>query len=94
MPPGVPGAFTEPVDDPLADLVGRHARTHGPFTVADVSHRLGLGAAVVRQTLHRLAAEGRVLEGEFVPGTAVGITVEPAGGSEQPTTEPIAVIAT
>ncbi|MGX5696624.1 anti-sigma factor [Agromyces soli] len=36
----------------------------------------------------------RVLEGEFVPGTAVGITVEPAGGSEQPTTDPIAVIAT
>lgn len=36
----------------------------------------------------------RLLEGEFAPGTAVGITVEPAGGSAQPTTEPIAVIAT
>ncbi len=36
VPPGVPDAFTEPVDDPLADLVGRFARTHGPFTVADV----------------------------------------------------------
>jgi ATP-dependent Lhr-like helicase len=67
VPPGVPDAFTEPVDDPLADLVGRHARTHGPFTVADVSTRLGLGAAVVRQTLQRLGARGRVLEGEFRP---------------------------
>ena len=42
-------------------------------------------------------AEGetwRVLEGDFAPGVAVGITVEPAGGSPQPTTEPIVVIPT
>src|SRR6266545_3597555 len=31
MPPGVPKAFLEPVDDPVGDLVGRWARTHGPF---------------------------------------------------------------
>jgi ATP-dependent helicase Lhr and Lhr-like helicase len=67
VPPGVPDAFAEPVDDPLADLVGRYARTHGPFTVADVSARLGLGAAVVRHTLQRLGAQGRVLDGEFRP---------------------------
>jgi ATP-dependent Lhr-like helicase len=67
VPPGTPDAFAEPVDDPLADLVGRFARTHGPFTVADVSARLGLGAAVARQTLQRLGGQGRVLEGEFRP---------------------------
>ena len=67
VPPGTPEAFTEPVEDPLADLVGRYARSHGPFTVADVSARLGLGPAVVRQTLARLGAQGRVLEGEFRP---------------------------
>ena len=67
VPPGTPDAFTEPVDDPLADLVGRFARTHGPFTVADVAARLGLGAAVARQTLQRLGGQGRVLEGEFRP---------------------------
>ncbi len=67
VPPGTPDAFTEPVDDPLADLVGRFARTHGPFTVGDVSARLGLGAAVVRHTLQRLGAHGRVLDGEFRP---------------------------
>jgi ATP-dependent Lhr-like helicase len=67
VPPGVPDAFTEPVDDPLADLVGRFARTHGPFTIADVAARLGLGAAVVRHTLQRLGGQGRVLEGEFRP---------------------------
>ena len=36
----------------------------------------------------------RILDGSFTPGVAVGVTVEPAGGSPQPTTEPIVVIAT
>ncbi len=66
-PPGVPDAFTDPVEDPLGDLVGRHARTHGPFLAAEVAARLGLGVAVVHQTLVRLGAQGRVLEGEFRP---------------------------
>ncbi len=70
VPPGTPEVFTEPVEDPLADLVGRYARTHGPFTVADVAARLGLGVAVAQQTLVRLAAQGRVLEGEFRPAGA------------------------
>jgi ATP-dependent Lhr-like helicase len=67
VPPGTPEAFTDPVDDPLADLVARYARTHGPFTADQVGDRLGLGAAVVRHTLQRLASQGRVLEGEFRP---------------------------
>ena len=67
VPPGVPAPFTEPVDDPLADLVGRYARTHGPFPVDDVAARLGLGVAVVRHTLERLGAQGRVVSGEFRP---------------------------
>ncbi len=67
VPAGTPTAFTDPVEDPLGDLIGRFARTHGPFTTAEVAARLGLGAAVARQTLVRLAASGRVLEGEFRP---------------------------
>ena len=67
VPPGVPATFTEPVDDPLGDLVGRYARTHGPFTASEVAQRLGLGVAVVQQTLARLGGQGRVLEGEFRP---------------------------
>ncbi|MEQ6902635.1 ATP-dependent helicase [Nocardioides sp. YIM 152588] len=66
-PPGIAAAFTEPVDDPLADLVGRYARTHGPFTIGQVAARLGLGVAVVRHTLLRLEAQGRVISGEFLP---------------------------
>ncbi len=34
------------------------------------------------------------LEGEMAAGDAIGLTVEPAGGSEQPTTDPILVVAT
>ncbi len=67
VPLGVPSAFTESVDDPLGDLVGRWARSHGPFTASEVATRLGLGPAVVRHTLQRLTASGRLLAGEFLP---------------------------
>ncbi|MGQ0625704.1 MAG: ATP-dependent helicase [Sporichthyaceae bacterium] len=68
LPVGVPVAFTEPVKDPLGDLVARFARTHGPFAVGDLADRFGIGVAVARQALARLAAGGRVVEGEFRPG--------------------------
>ncbi len=67
LPMGVPLAFIEPVADPLGDLVSRYARTHGPFTAAEGAARLGLGVAVVGTALKRLAADGRVVEGEFRP---------------------------
>lgn len=72
LPMGVPLAFIEPVADPLGDLVGRYARTHGPFTVAECAARLGLGSAVVAVALERLQRDGRVVEGEFRPGGAAG----------------------
>jgi ATP-dependent helicase Lhr and Lhr-like helicase len=67
-PVGVPQAFLEPVADPVGDLLARYARTHGPFLAGDPAGRLGLGVAVVEQTLARLAAAGRVVHGEFRPG--------------------------
>ena len=67
LPLGVPEAFTEPVPDPLGDLMARYARTHGPFATGAVAGRYGLGTAVVTMALRRLAAEGRVVEGEFLP---------------------------
>jgi ATP-dependent helicase Lhr and Lhr-like helicase len=68
MPPGVPKAFLEPVDDPVGDLVSRWARTHGPFLPDEPARRLGLGVAVVAETLARLEVAGRVVQGEFRPG--------------------------
>ena len=67
-PVGVPQAFLEPVADPVGDLLARYARTHGPFLAGDPARRLGLGVAVVEQTLARLEAAGRVVQGEFRPG--------------------------
>jgi ATP-dependent Lhr-like helicase len=68
IPMGLPHAFLEPVDDPIADVVARYARTHGPFFAQDVADRFGLGVAVVDQVLARLHAAGRVSQGEFRPG--------------------------
>ncbi|HYJ75017.1 MAG TPA: DEAD/DEAH box helicase, partial [Kineosporiaceae bacterium] len=72
LPVGVAEAFTEPVADPLGDLLGRYARTHGPFTAAAAAARFGLGAAVVTEALRRLAASGRLVEGELRPLEAGG----------------------
>ncbi len=68
VPPGVAEGFVVPVADPLGDLVSRYARTHGPFTAAALATHLGTGVAVVTDALRRLAAAGRVVEGEFLPG--------------------------
>ncbi|MFF5931045.1 Lhr family ATP-dependent helicase [Streptomyces hydrogenans] len=67
LPVGVPEAFTEPVKDPLGDLLARYARTHGPFTSSQAATRFGLGTAVTDGALQRLAAAGRVVQGEFHP---------------------------
>jgi ATP-dependent Lhr-like helicase len=72
IPPGLPDVFGEPVRDPLGDLVGRYARTHGPFTTHAVAARFGIGTVVAGSALARLAGERRVVEGEFLPhGTGV-----------------------
>jgi ATP-dependent Lhr-like helicase len=70
LPVGVPEAFTEPMPDPLGDLVARYARTHAPFTVEDAANHFGLGVAVLRATLERLASQQRVVRGGFRPDTA------------------------
>lgn len=66
-PPGLPATFLEPALDPLPALVRRYARTHGPFRAADLAARFGLLPAVVEPVLRILEAEGRLLEGEFLP---------------------------
>ena len=67
LPVGVPEAFTEPVPDPLGDLVLRYARTHGPFAAAECAARFGLGVAVVVGVLDRLVGAGRLVRGELRP---------------------------
>jgi ATP-dependent Lhr-like helicase len=67
LPVGVPETFTEPVPDPLGDLLLRHARTHGPFRAAEAAARFGLGVAVVSGVLDRLVGIGRLVRGELRP---------------------------
>jgi len=67
LPTGVPETFTEPVADPLGDLVTRYARCHGPFSAARAAERFGLGTAVVGEVADRLTAAGRLVRGELAP---------------------------
>ncbi|MEU5692675.1 DEAD/DEAH box helicase [Actinosynnema sp. NPDC020468] len=68
LPVGVPEVFTEPVADPVGDLLSRYARTHGPFPAAQAAERFGLGVAVVTGVLERMAGTGRLVRGELRPG--------------------------
>ena len=68
LPVGIPESLLEPVRDPIGDLALRYARTHAPFTAADFAARYGLGPGAAEAVLTRLAAEGRLVEGEFRPG--------------------------
>lgn len=68
LPPGLPGSFLQPVQSPVLELVRRYARTHGPFTVREVSGRFGLNSKPVEAALHALLTESRVAEGDFRPG--------------------------
>ncbi|WP_233213444.1 ATP-dependent helicase [Mycobacterium hubeiense] len=65
VPVGVPAAFTESVADPLTELLGRYARTRGPFTTQDAAARFGLGLRVAADVLGRMAVDGRLVRGEF-----------------------------
>jgi ATP-dependent Lhr-like helicase len=67
-PPGIPAAFLEPAPDPLGDLIGRYARTHGPFLPYAPARRFGLGVDAVLSALRALETAGRVVQGEFRPG--------------------------
>jgi ATP-dependent Lhr-like helicase len=72
LPVGIPETFTEPVPDPLGDLLRRHARTHGPFGAGTVAQRFGLGVAVVAHGLARLEADGVLARGSLRPGSLGG----------------------
>ena len=64
-PGGLPEVFLEEVEEPLARLVRRYARTHAPFTTKDVSERYGIDLGPV---LRELEASGGLIRGELRPG--------------------------
>jgi ATP-dependent helicase Lhr and Lhr-like helicase len=64
-PPGLPQTLLFPVENALAGLVQRWARTHGPFRAEDVAARYGAIVDEVIAALTQLAATGRVVRGRF-----------------------------
>ncbi|TCL06200.1 ATP-dependent helicase [Sodalis ligni] len=70
LPPGIPDVFLQAASDPLRELLGRYARTHGPFASAQPAARLGLGVAVVNEQLERLRDQGRILPCNVDAGSA------------------------
>jgi ATP-dependent Lhr-like helicase len=67
LPLGLPQAFTDPVPRALVELVARFARTHGPFTTADVAQRWAVPLERLADALNELESSGRVVRGEFRP---------------------------
>jgi ATP-dependent helicase Lhr and Lhr-like helicase len=68
LPPGIATALLEPVAAPVLELARRYARTHGPFTLREVSERFALDAPQVERALQTLLLDGRIVEGGFRPG--------------------------
>ncbi len=76
IPVGLPATFTAEVsaDDALRFLVGRYARTHGPFGAYDVAARLGTTDTRVVAALGALERDDRVVHGSFRPVGASPLT--------------------
>jgi len=67
LPPGLAEAFLQAPADPLTEIIRRYARTHGPFTTADIATRFQLQMPAVEVVLRKLNSQGKLLEGEFRP---------------------------
>ena len=68
LPPGIAAALLQPVASPVLELVRRYARTHGPFTLREITARFALDAPQVESALNTLLLDGRIMEGGFRPG--------------------------
>jgi ATP-dependent Lhr-like helicase len=64
-PGGLPETFLEEVEEPLARLVRRFARTHGPFTTRELGDRYEFDFGPV---LRELETDGDLVRGELRPG--------------------------
>ena len=64
-PGGLPDAFLEAVGEPMATLVRRYSRTHGPFPTVQIARRYGLD---LEPALKQLERSGELVRGELLPG--------------------------
>jgi ATP-dependent helicase Lhr and Lhr-like helicase len=66
-PGGLPEAFTADVEDALQKVCARWARTHGPFTTAELRERYKVDVSAALAALERA---GELMRGELRPGGA------------------------
>jgi len=67
LPRGLAAVLLESSPAPLHDIVHRYARTHGPFTTADIAARHALRPETIEPILRTLHGGSKLLEGEFRP---------------------------
>lgn len=68
MPPkGLPTSLLDYVERPLEQVVGRYARTRGPFRAESPAARYGMTKAEVEPVLRVLCGRHKLLEGGFLP---------------------------
>jgi ATP-dependent helicase Lhr and Lhr-like helicase len=66
-PSGLPEAFMADVEAPLEKIVGRYARTHGPFTTGELRERYLVGVGGIELALTALERAGELVRGELRP---------------------------
>jgi ATP-dependent helicase Lhr and Lhr-like helicase len=64
-PAGLPDSFLDAPEEPMAALLRRYARTHGPFPTAQPAGRYGVDPAPALRELER---SGELVRGELLPG--------------------------
>jgi ATP-dependent Lhr-like helicase len=64
-PAGLPESFLDQHPDPLATLVRRYARTHGPFPTVQLASRYGIDPTPALREMERA---GTLVRGELLPG--------------------------
>jgi ATP-dependent helicase Lhr and Lhr-like helicase len=68
LPENLAEAWLADQPEALVELLSRYARSHGPFTLDDLSRRYGLAKEAAESALDELVRRGRLLDGEFRPG--------------------------
>jgi ATP-dependent Lhr-like helicase len=67
-PRGVPAVFLEPLPEPEVALISRFARTHAPFTRAELGRRYALPPERADAVLQQLELRGEIVRGALRPG--------------------------
>ncbi|UQV60883.1 Lhr family helicase [Corynebacterium propinquum] len=67
VPPGIP-AQTETIDDALAQLLKRWARSRGPFVLRDAADAFGISISSAWHIVQTLSGSGELVEGHYRQG--------------------------